>query len=201
MSDRGCAPPEATNARERRVLRIALGLNLAMAVIGGLAGWIAQSAGLLADALDMLSDAMAYAIALVAITRSPVFKIKAATLSGSILLILGTGILLEVGRRVVCGADPLSLWMIGTALLSLVVNVIVLRMLTPMKSGEIHLRATWIFTRADVAANLGVILAGFLVLWLRVPYPDYVIGTLIGLYVINEAIEILRDAKSEAGQL
>ena len=28
--------------------------------------------------------------------------------------------------------------------------------------------------------------------------PDFVIGALIGLYVIKEAIEILRDAKSEA---
>jgi Co/Zn/Cd efflux system component len=49
-------------------------------------------------------------------------------------------------------------------------------------------------------ANLGVILAGVLVYWLRVPYPDYVIGTLIGLYVIKEAIEILRDARSEADE-
>lgn len=46
-------------------------------------------------------------------------------------------------------------------------------------------------------ANLGLILAGVLVLWLAVPYPDFIIGALIGLYVIKEAIEILRDAKSE----
>ena len=58
--------------------------------------------------------------------------------------------------------------------------------------------ATWLFTRADVVANVGVILAGMLILWLGVPYPDYVIGTLIGLYVIKEAVEILRDARSEA---
>ena len=88
--------------------------------------------------------------------------------------------------------------MIGTALLSLIVNLTVLRMLAPMKSGEVHLRATWLFTRADVVANLGVIVAGLLVLWFRVPYPDFVIGTLIGLYVIKEAVEILRDARSEA---
>ena len=182
---------------ERRVLRIALVLNAAMAVIGGLAGWIAQSTGLLADALDMLSDAAAYAIALMAIGRTALFKLRAATLSGSILLVLGVGVLVEVGRRLIYGADPLSEWMIGTALLSLVVNLTVLRLLAPMKSGEVHLRATWLFTRADVAANLGVILAGLLVLWFRVPYPDYIIGTLIGLYVIKEAVEILRDARSE----
>ena len=83
-----------------------------------------------------------------------------AWLSGSVLLVLGVGVLIEVGRRVLHGAEPQSGWMIGTALLSLAVNVYVLRLLTPLKSGEVHLRATWLFTRADVVANLGVILAG-----------------------------------------
>ena len=198
MSDCGCEAPEVKSDQERRVLRIALGLNAAMAVIGGFAGWIAQSTGLLADALDMLSDATAYAIALLAIGRSALFKVRAAILSGGLLLVLGIGVLVEVGRRVIYGAEPLSEWMIGTAILSLVVNLVVMRMLAPMRSGEVHLRATWLFTRADVVANLGVILAGVLVLWLAVPYPDFVIGALIGLYVIKEAIEILRDARSEA---
>jgi len=198
MTDCGCEAAEVKSDQERRVLCIALALNAAMAVIGGLAGWIAQSTGLLADALDMLSDATAYAIALMAIGRSALFKVRAATLSGGILLVLGVGVLVEVARRLVYGAEPLSEWMIGTAMLSLVVNLAVLKLLAPMKSGEVHLRATWLFTRADVVANLGVIIAGLLILWLGVPYPDYVIGTLIGLYVIKEAIEILRDARSEA---
>ncbi len=53
----------------------------------------------------------------------------------------------------------------------------------------------WLFTRADVVANVGVILAGLLVWWLASPYPDFVIGALIGLYVIKEAFEILGDAR------
>ncbi|MFN3704227.1 cation transporter [Thermomonas sp.] len=195
MSDCGCHH-EAKSAQERRILTIALVLNAAMAVIGGVAGWMGQSTGLLADALDMLSDATAYAIGLVAIGRGARFKANAAWLSGSVLLMLGLGLLLEVGRRVFQGAEPLSGWMIGTACLSLVVNLTVLRLLAPLKSGEVHLRATWIFTRADVVANVGVIVAGILVLVLASPYPDYVIGTLIGLYVIKEALEILSDARN-----
>ena len=144
MTDCGCEAPEVRTAQERRILRIALVLNAAMAVIGGLAGWIAQSTGLLADALDMLADATAYTIALLAIGRSALFKIRAATLSGSILLALGVGVLFEAGRRLIYGAEPLSEWMIGTALLSLVVNLTVLRLLAPMKSGDVHLRATWL---------------------------------------------------------
>ena len=194
MSDCGCHH-EAKSAQERRILTIALVLNAAMAVIGGVAGWMGQSTGLLADALDMLSDATAYAIGLAAIGRGARFKANAAWLSGSVLLVLGLGLLLEVGRRVFQGAEPLSGWMIGTACLSLVVNLTVLRMLAPLKSGEVHLRATWIFTRADVVANVGVVVAGLLVLVLASPYPDYVIGTLIGLYVIKEALEILSDVR------
>lgn len=199
MARRGCKAPEIKTGEERRVLRIALCLNAAMALIGGLAGWMAQSTGLLADALDMLCDSAAYAIALMAIGRSALFKTRAATLSAGILLVLGIGVLIEVGRRAIHGAEPMSEWMIATALLSLVVNLTVLRMLAPMKSGEVHLRATWIFTRADVAANLGVILAGVLVFLFEVPYPDYAIGALIALYVIREAFEILRDARAESG--
>ena len=198
MSDCGCHH-EAKSKQEQRVLIIALALNAAMAVVGGVAGWIAQSAGLLADALDMLSDATAYAIGLVAIGRSAQFKANAALLSGVVLAALGIGILVEVGRRVVYGAEPASLWMIGTAFLSLIVNLTVLKLLAPLKSGEVHLRATWLFTRADVVANVGVILAGALVLVSKMSYPDFVIGVLIGLYVIKEALEIVGDARQARG--
>lgn len=194
MSDCGCHH-EAKNAGERRVLWIALGLNAVMAVVGGFTGWIAQSTGLLADALDMLSDATAYAIGLIAIGRTARFKANAAFASGGILLVLGIGVLVEVGRRAMQGSEPEGSWMIGIALLSLIVNTYVLRKLSPMRSGDVHLRASWIFTRADVVANLGVITSGVLVALTHSRYPDLVIGTLIGLYVIREAFEILSEAR------
>lgn len=197
MSDCGCQH-EARNARERRVLWIALSLNAAMAVIGSIAGWIAQSAGLWADALDMLSDATAYAIGLAAIGRAALLKTRAAYLSGSILLLLGVGVLVEVARRAVMGSAPEGGWMIGITLLSLAANVAVLKMLAPLRDGGVHLRASWIFTRADVVANLGVIASGVLVIWLGSRIPDLVIGSLIGLYVIKEALEILREANEAA---
>ena len=194
MSDCGCHH-EAKDAAERRVLWIALGLNAAMAVVGGFAGWIAQSTGLLADALDMLSDATAYAIGLVAIGRTARFKANAAFASGGILLLLGIAVVVEVGRRAINGSEPEGGWMIGIALLSLLVNTYVLRKLSPMRGGDVHLRASWIFTRADVVANLGVIASGVLVALTHSRYPDLVIGTLIGLYVIREAFEILSEAR------
>ena len=170
-----------------------------MALIGAIAGWIAYSAGLLADALDMASDAIAYAIGLVAVGRSLHFKQNAARISGICLLVLGLGLLVEVARRGIVGSEPMSGVMIGTALLSLIVNLYVLKLLKPYSAGEVHLRATWIFTRADVVANIGVVIAAVLVMLTGSGIPDLLIGAGIGLYVVKEAIEILREANEARG--
>ncbi len=195
MSDCGCHAEPTADPKQRRVLWIALALNLAMAVIGSVGGWIAQSTGVIADALDMLSDALAYGIALAAIGKGITFKSRAAMVSGGVLMVLGLGVLLEVGRRALHGSEPVGLAMIVLAILSLAVNLTVLRLLRPFRQGEVHLRATWIFTRADVIANLGVITAAVLVLMTGSHIPDLFIGTAIGCYVIKEAAEILSEAR------
>ena len=187
---------EAKTAGERKTLTIALVLNAGMFVVDMAGGILGQSTGLIADSLDMLADASAYGIALVAIRRTAVFKAKAAFLSGAILLALGLGAVGEVIRRAIFGSEPVGPIMLVTAALALAVNATVLKLLSKHRSGEVHLRATWIFTRADVVANLGVIAAGALVLLSRSRFPDLVVGLAIGLYVIKEALEILREARA-----
>lgn len=195
MGDCACHDTAAETADQRRAIAIALALNLAMFVIGTVAGLLAESASLLADALDMLADASAYGIALLAIGRTATFKQRAATASGLILAALGSGVVLETIHRAVAGSEPEGWIIVGGAMLSLVINASVLRLLHRYRNGEAHLRASWIFTRADVVANVGVIAAGMLVLVTGSRVPDLVVGCLIGAYVIKEAIEILRDAR------
>ncbi|MBL8199659.1 MAG: cation transporter [Chromatiales bacterium] len=195
MGDCACHDTAAETADQRRAIAIALALNLAMFVIGTVAGLLAESASLLADALDMLADASAYGIALLAIGRTATFKQRAATASGLILAALGSGVVLETIHRAVAGSEPEGWIIVGGAMLSLVINASVLRLLHRYRNGEAHLRASWIFTRADVVANVGVIAAGMLVLVTGSRVPDLVVGCLIGAYVIKEAFEILRDAR------
>jgi Co/Zn/Cd efflux system component len=196
MSSCGCPSDQsAETAAQRGVLRLALVLNATMFVVGIAAGVIGQSSSLIADALDMLADASAYAIALGAIGRSASFKAGAATLSGSLLLLLGVMVILDVGRRALLSSEPESLVMMAVAFVSLLVNATVLRMLGRYREGEVHLRATWIFTRVDVNANIGVMLAGLLVLLTGSRFPDLVMGAAIGIYVVKEALEILNKAR------
>ena len=197
MSDCGCHVESATTAPERRAVTIALILNAAMFVVGMAAGLIAGSSGLLADALDMLSDSLAYAISLVAIGKSGLFKRRAATISGLLLAILGVAVIVDTIRRALGDESPLGWIMIASGVASLIVNTYVLRLLSPFRKGEVHLRASWIFTRADVVANLGVIVAAALVLLTRSNLPDVIVGLAIGAYVVKEAMEILREAREE----
>ena len=195
MTGCGCEATPAETADQKRTLAVALSLNATMFVVGLVAGLVAQSSGLLADSLDMLADATAYAIALTAIRRSAAFKARAAGLSGGLLLVLGIGVLIDVGRRALYGSSPEGAVMVAVASAALVVNATVLRLLARTREGGVHLKATWIFTRADVIANFGVIASG-LVVWLTGNrYVDLIIGGAIGAYVIKEAFEILGEAR------
>lgn len=195
MSGCGCGPTEADTAAQRRVLWVALALNAVMFVVEVTTGVIANSTGLIADGLDMLADASAYAIGLIAVGRSGLFKANAARLSGVLLLILGFGVLADVARRIVSGEPPEGSMMIAIAAVALAVNAYVLRLLGKQRSDEVHMRATWIFTRADVVANAAVILSGVAVIATGWRYLDLIVGAAIGLYVIKEAIEILGEAR------
>jgi cation diffusion facilitator family transporter len=199
MSDCGCQV-KIDSVAQQRVLSIALVLNATMFVVGLIAGLVAQSTGLIADSLDMLADAAAYSIALSAVHRDDLFKARAAaSVSGSLLLVLGIGVLLDAIRRAVIGSAPESGVMIGVASISLVVNATVLYLLGKYRDQGVHLRATWIFTRVDVIANLAVILSGLIILVTSFRFADLIVGAAIGSYVIKEALEILREAR-EAGK-
>lgn len=186
---------QTQTVEQRRTLVIALSLNFTMFVVEVVAGIIGNSMGLVAEGLDNLADAAAYGIAMLAITRGAMFKARAATVSGSILLLLGVGVLIEVGRRAFYGDAPDGLLMLIVATISLAVNGTVLRMLGKYRKDDVHLRATWIFTRADVIANLALIVSGAVVLSTSFRAIDLVVGAGIGCYVIKEAFEILGDAR------
>jgi cation diffusion facilitator family transporter len=174
---------------------VALSLNAIMFVVGIIAGVIAKSTGLVADSLDMLADAGAYGIALVAIRRGGLFKARAATVSGLMLLVLGLGFLLDAIYRGLLQTSPQTGIMLTVAGLFLAVNSTVLYQLGKFRRRAVHMRATWIFTRADVIANAAVILSALVISLTRLNFVDAIVGAGIGLYACKEAWEILREAR------
>ena len=185
---RGAAGPAA----QRRVLGIVLVINALMFGVELVAGLLAQSTGLIADSLDMLADASIYAIALLAVGRGVLEQRRAARASGWLQLGLAGLVLADVVRRASSGSEPVEATMIAVGLLALLANVTCLILLSGHRRAGEHMRASWIFTTNDVLANIGVIVAGVLVLMTGSAIPDLVIGTGIALLVASGAWRILR---------
>lgn len=189
-----CCDSEEAAALERKTLWILLTINGVMFVAEMLTGWWAESAALIADALDMLADAFVYGIALFAVGKSRRRQANAASASGVFQVVLALGVLMEVVRRFVYGSDPVSMLMISVGAVALAANVSCLLLIAKHRDGGVHMRASWIFSANDVIANIGVILSGALVMLLGTRLPDLIIGAVISAVVLRGGILILREA-------
>lgn len=200
MSGCGCEI-EVTDREQKSVLMKLLAINGIMFVIELSLGWYAQSTGLIADSFDMLADAIVYAIGLYAIGKTLQHKAKAALISGWFQGALALLILTDVIRRVIMGSEPVSVLMMGVGIIALIANVYCLLLMQKHKDGEVHMRASWVFSKNDVIANTGVILSGALVWLTGSRWPDLVIGSLIALVIFNGARHIILDASAEHAKI
>jgi Co/Zn/Cd efflux system component len=85
--------------------------------------------------------------------------------------------------------------MILVSILALIANLVCLLLLSKHRDGEVHMKASWIFSSNDVVANVGVIVAGILVTFLGSNLPDLIIGIIVGLVVLRGAFTILKLSK------
>ena len=196
MSSCGCEI-EIKNREESRVLIVLLAINAIMFFIEMALGIVSDSTALIADSLDMLADASVYAIGLYAVGKPVLAKIKAAHMSGVFQIILGVMVFLDVIRRLVAGSEPVSILMISVGTLALIANVFCLKLISKHRDGEVHMRASWIFSKNDVIANVGIIVGGGFVYLLDSRFPDLIIGFVISLIVIRGGIHIVKDAANE----
>lgn len=183
---------------ERRTLWIVLLLNIGLAAGFLIGGAMADSSALIANGLDNLSDAAVYALSLIALSHGQVWKTRAATVSGAMLLLFALGVLVDVGRRFVEGSEPIGITMMVMAAIAAVVNFACLRLLQRVEEPDVNLRAATTFSFNDFISNGGILIAGLLVLWRGTNWPDLLVGMLTALIAIKGGIEILRDAHQQS---
>ena len=180
---------------ERTALIIAFVLNAAMFFGEAIAGWLANSLGLLADALDMGADAAVYALSLFAVGQSAVRKTSLARTSGYLQLGLASIGLVEVARRFLTDEPlPNATTMVAVSLLALAANVATMIVLRRARNGEVHIEASWIFTANDIKINGLVIATAFIVTATSSRYPDLIVGGMIFAIAANGARRILKIA-------
>jgi len=183
------------------VLRTLLLINGFMFAAELIAGIVADSSGLLGDSIDMLADALVYGVSLYAVGRSKLARANAASMSGLLQAMLALFLAVDIVRRWRGGSEPEAGLMVVVSLIALAANAYCMWLLSRHRKGEIHMRASWIFTRNDVLVNLGVMAGGVLVSLTGSHLPDLLIGSAIVWLVWSGGLRILREAAAERRQV
>lgn len=187
-------PLDTGDAAQRRTLLQIFLLNagLAAALLAG--GLAADSSGLLANALDNTSDAVAYALSFVSVARAQPWKARAAAVTGVMLLVLAAGVTADSVRRFLTGSEPLGLVMIAMAFIAAAINALCIKLLRRHQRADVNLRAAWTMSINDFISNFGIVIAGALVLLLGRNWPDLAAGIAIAAVASYGGVMTLRDA-------
>ena len=181
----------ARQSDQRRVLLTVLIINATMFLAEFGAGLVAGSAALMADATDMLGDALVYGISLYAIARSDRFKAGVAAFKGLFILTLGVSILVNVAVKIGSGVPPSSTLMLIFGSLALVANLVSVRLLWRFRAHDLNMASTFECSRNDVLSNIGVLLAAALVAATASPWPDIVIGLVMAGIILRSAARMI----------
>lgn len=189
--DKGCEV-SALRATHSRVLWAVLAINACMFVIEGTAGWYARSSSLLADALDMFGDSLVYAFSLFVLAKSSRWQASAAFIKGGVMLTFGLGVLGNAVYKIIYPVMPGVDTMGAIGTLALVANMVCFYLLYSHRSDNLNMSSTWLCSRNDLIANVGVLIAAGSSYLLVSGWPDILVGMAIAGLFLSSAYGVLR---------
>lgn len=194
--------PDLTHVQPayKRALWIVVLLNIGYGLVEIVGGFLAGSQAVKADALDFVGDGLISFLGLIAIGWGLAARAKAALLQGLFLAVLGAGVMINTGYRVLVLNQPEAELMGLFGVLALVVNVAAAVVLIPHRKGDANVRAVWLFSRNDAIGNAAVVLAAALVWWTRSPWPDLAVAAVIAALFLHSAWSIIAHARSDLRQ-
>ena len=189
----------------RNVLRTALALTLAYAVVELAAGLVFGSLALVSDAGHMFSDALALGLAWFAAwlsARPPGGRhsyglaraeVIAAFINGLVLLLVVVFIAVESIERLMRPASIDGLGVMIVAFIGLLINLAVMLILS---RGEhsLNLRAALLHVTSDVAGSVAALAAGAVIYFTGWVPIDAILSWVIALLILASTIRLLREA-------
>ena len=192
-----CPTAPVQDARWRRVLWIALVVNAGFFVAEIVAGAVAGSAALQADALDFLGDAANYAISLGVTGMALSWRSRAAALKGGTMLALALWVLGNAAWHAYAGAMPQAGVMGAVGVAALAANGAVALMLWRHRKGDANRRSAWICSRNDAVGSAVVLLAAAGVFGTGTGWPDVAVAAVMGALGLQGGMSIVRQARAE----
>ena len=188
---------EQLRASQSRTLWIVLIINAAMFGVELTAGFVAGSVALQADSLDMLGDALVYGFSLYVIARSIRWRAASAMMKGTVMAVFGLAVLAQTIYKLIYGGVPEAHLIGGFGAVALAANLTCLYMLTRHRADDVNMRSTWLCSRNDIIANVGVLIAAALVAASGTMWPDIAVGLIITALFLKTALTVLGEARTE----
>jgi cobalt-zinc-cadmium efflux system protein len=190
--------------RRGNLLKAALGLTVGVLLVEFAGALLSHSLALLSDAGHVLTDVFALGLAWFAVEQSkrPAdlrhtygyqrASILAALLNSVTLIVIVLAIAYEAVRRLAAPEPVQGGVVIATALAGIAINAFVILLLR-RDSESLNLRAALLHVTGDVAASVGVVIAGAVILLTGWLYIDPLLSLAIAAFIAYSAWGIVRE--------
>jgi Co/Zn/Cd efflux system component len=191
---------DGMDSRYKRVLWTVIGINGAMFLVEMIAGQLAGSQALQADALDFLGDTVTYGLSLAVIGASLRTRATAALFKGLSLSLMGLWVFGSTVYQTLVLGVPNAEMMGVIGFLALAANLASVGMLMPYKDGDANVRSVWLCSRNDAIGNVAVMFAALGVWGTTTAWPDLMVAGIMAGIFLTSSFQILRQAWSEYRQ-
>ena len=178
-------------------LWLVIALNASMFIVEMVAGRLAGSEALQADALDFAGDALTYGISLAVIGRSLQLRATAALAKGISLSLMGLWVLGSTLYRVLYDGVPEAEIMGVVGFLALATNVATVFILVRYKDGDANVRSVWLCSRNDAIGNIAVMIAALGVWVTATGWPDLIVAFIMAGLFLSSSVQIITQALAE----
>jgi cobalt-zinc-cadmium efflux system protein len=191
---------------DRKLLIGALVLIAGLMVGEIVAGILAGSLALLADAGHMLTDASALGLAVLAAWAATLpargrftfgfarAEILAAQANGITLAVIAVLIVYSAIRRLVSPPDVDAAVVIIVALAGIAVNLVVLMLMSRAERQSLNVRGAYLHIATDLAAFIGTAVAGLLILVTGWDRFDPIVSLFVAALMLGASVSLLRES-------
>ena len=208
MTEHTHAPshPDGLDGVKGKNLLITMVLKMMLTIAEGLGGWVSGSLSLLSDALHNLNDVLSIVISWFAVKMAEKEHDKkntfgyrratiiAAVINATLLIIMSLFLFREAYFKFIQPEKINALLVIVIAAIGVVLNAVAVYLLHKSSGDDLNMRAVYLHFLSDALSSVGVMVGGVVIYYFDAYWIDPLLTVLIGIYILKESYEILKES-------
>ena len=198
--------PDGLGGVKGKNLLITIALKIVLTIAEVLGGWFSGSLSLLSDALHNLNDVLSIVISWFAVKMAAKEHDKkntfgyrratiiAAVINATLLIIMSLFLFREAYFKFIQPEKINALLVIIIASIGIVLNAVAVYLLHKSSEADLNMRAVYLHLLSDALSSVGVMVGGVVIYYFDAYWIDPLLTVLIGLYILKESYEILKES-------